>query len=600
MRKICKGLVIIKSKWLMRNSKIDIKKLANECGVFGITTKVLVNRNINTRKDILDFINTDIKNLHNPLLMKDMEKGLDLIVKAIREKRKIVIYGDYDADGVTSTVVLYKALKKCNANMDFHIPNRESEGYGMSKERIKILKDEGAEVILTCDNGISAMEEIDLAKKLGFTVVVTDHHELPFKEMEDGTREYMKPNADAVINPKRSDCNYPFKNLCGAGIAFKFAQGLYEKMDIPVKEANELIEIACIGTICDVVDLVNENRILAKEGLRQITNTSSVGLMALKKVLGIENQDIKSYNIGFQIGPCINATGRLETADLSFEILITENQDRAMELANKLNDLNKERQEMTIKNVEEIIEIIEKDKEYTNKVLVLYKKDVHESIAGIVAGRIKEKYNLPTIVLTGGKEMPKGSGRSIENYNMHEELTKCKELIAKFGGHPMAAGLSIQEENILLLKQKLNEITTLTDEDVTPIVRVDNRLPLEYITFELIEELNKLEPFGKGNEKPLFAEKNIEILEVMILGKEQNTLKLKCKMGTRNLTIDAMGFNKVEKFIELLKENFGVCYKQVLDKPKGLKLDMIFSPAVNEFRGNKNIQLRIEDFRISE
>ena len=584
----------------MRNSKIDIKKLASECGVYGITTKVLVNRNISTRKDILEFINTDIKNLHNPFLMKDMEKGLELIVKAIKEKKKIVIYGDYDADGVTSTVVLYKALKRCNANMDFHIPNRESEGYGMSKERIRILKDEGAEVILTCDNGISAMEEIDLAKELGFIVVVTDHHELPFKESEDGTKEYTKPNADAVINPKRLDCNYPFKNLCGAGIAFKFAQGLYEKMGIPVEEANQLIEIACIGTICDVVDLVNENRILAKEGLRQITNTSSVGLMALKKVLGLENNDIKSYNIGFQIGPCINATGRLETADLSFEILITEDTERAIELANKLNDLNKERQEMTIKNVEEIIEIIEKDKEYTNKVLVLYKKDVHESIAGIVAGRIKEKYNLPTIVLTGGKEMPKGSGRSIENYNMHEELTKCKELIAKFGGHPMAAGLSIKEENIFLLKEKLNKITTLTDEDVTPIVRIDNRLPLEYITFKLIEELNKLEPFGKGNEKPLFAEKNIEILEVMILGKEQNTLKLKCKMGTRNLTIDAMGFNKVEEFIELLKGNFGVCYKQVLEKPKGLKLDMIFSPTVNEFRGNKNIQLRIEDFRISE
>ncbi|WP_461613089.1 single-stranded-DNA-specific exonuclease RecJ [Clostridium sp. Marseille-QA1073] len=587
----------MESKWMLRTTKTDVKSLAKEVGLNPIIVKIMVNREIDTVDKINKFINPTFSQFHDPLLMKDMEKGVSIIKNAIEQGEKIMIYGDYDADGVTSTVILYKALKNCNGNVDFYIPDRENEGYGMCSERIEKIKEDGYNTIISCDNGISALEQVERAKELGMTVVITDHHELPFEDV-GGERVYKMPIADAVINPKRNDCEYPFKNLCGAGIAFKFSCALYEAMGISVESAYDLIEIAGIGTICDVVDLIDENRVIAKKALKLMNNTKNIGLKALKEILNIRNE-MSSYHVGFLIGPCINATGRLETAFLSVDLLLCEDIEKAKELASTLVELNKKRQEMTNDSVEAIVNMVNSSSLINDKVLVAYKEDVHESIAGIVAGRVREKFNVPTIILTKGKEMPKGSGRSIEEYNMFEELIKCKDLLHKFGGHPMAAGLSIKEENIALFREKLNELCELSEEDLIPKIRIDERLPLKYIDFNLIEELRSLEPFGKGNNSPILAEKNIPIERISILGEKKNTLKFRCRISGTNRYIDAICFNKVEEFIEMLKNEYGESYEYMLENPQGLKMDIVFLPSINDYNGNVSIQLKINSFKIS-
>lgn len=592
----------MKKKWMLRRNKLNIKDIAHRAGISETLCTILVNREIYKLQDIEGFLNPSLKKLHNPLLMKDMDKGTEIIKKAIIDKKKIAIYGDYDADGVTSTVILYTALKECKANVIYHIPDRETEGYGMSTDRIEKLKAEGVEVIITCDNGITAIEEVERAKELGMIVVITDHHELPFIENENGEREYVVPKADAIINPKQKDCYYPFKMLCGAGVAFKFAKLLYEKLNINSDKYKEILEFAAIGTICDVVDLKGENRIIAKLGLKNINNTNNLGLRALIKETSLDNKNINSYNVGFIIGPCINATGRLDTAAISVELFLTKDRNRAEELAKNLRNLNSDRQEITMKGVEEIIYAIENSLLKNDKVLVIYKDNIHESIAGIVSGRIKDTYNRPTIVLTKGKEIPKGSGRSIDGYNLFEELMKCKEYIHKFGGHPMAAGLTIEEENIDKLREELNKNCKLKDEDFIPKIRIDKRLPLKEVNLELINSLQCLEPFGKGNSLPILAEKDIKIEGIRILGKDQNTLKLTCRVEETNRRIDAIAFGKVEEFKEDLANIYGEENVQnIIDNPimTGLKLDLIYYPIINEYNGNINIQLKIIDYRIN-
>ncbi len=583
---------------MLKCTGFNVKSLAQEIGINETIVNVLINRGIKTSMDIKKFVDASLKDLYNPFFMIDMDKGVDIIKEAIDMGRKIAIYGDYDADGVTSTVILYKALKRLGGNFIYHIPDREAEGYGMNLERIKLLKEEGVEVILSCDNGISAIDQIAYAKELGMKVVVTDHHELTFKE-ENEERKYILPSADAVINPKRLDCTYPFELLCGAGIAFKFVQALYSVFNIPENETLEFLEYAAIGTICDVVDLVDENRIIAKNGLKLIRNTKNIGLNAIIKETTINKEDINSYHIGFIIGPCINATGRLETAKLSVELLLAEDEELAKDLAIKLHKLNMERQEMTIKSVEEIESIVENSSLKNDKVLVIYKENVHESIAGIAAGRIREKYNLPTIILTKGKEMPKGSGRSIENYNMFEELLKCKDLLDKFGGHPMAAGLSLKEENIELLRRRLNENCALTKEDLIPKISIDRKMKLSEVCVSLIKELNVLEPFGKGNASPVFAERNVGIYKINFIGKDKNTLKFSLKIDGSYNKIDALCFGKGDEFKEYLKQYFGDDYLDIINNPKNLKMDFIFYPNLNDYNGYITPQLRIVDYRIN-
>ncbi|MBD5588103.1 single-stranded-DNA-specific exonuclease RecJ [Clostridium botulinum] len=589
-------------KWMLRRNKLNIRDIANKSGISETLCTVLVNREIYNLEDIKDFLEPSLEKLYNPLLMKDMDKGTEIIKRSIIDKKKIAIYGDYDADGVTSTVILYIALKECEANVIYYIPDRETEGYGMCTERVERLKAEGVEVIITCDNGIAALEQVERAKELGMTLVITDHHELPFIENEKEEREYVVPKADAIINPKQKDCYYPFKMLCGAGIAFKFSKLLYEKLNMNPNKYKELLQFAAIGTICDVVDLKGENRIIAKLGLESINNTNNLGLRALIKETSLNEKNITSYNVGFIIGPCINATGRLDTAALSVELFLAKDIKRAEELAKELRNLNTERQEITMEGVEEITYTIENSSLKNDKVLVIYKENIHESIAGIVSGRIKDAYNRPTIVLTKGKEMPKGSGRSIEGYNLFEELMKCKEYIYKFGGHPMAAGLTIEEKNIDKLREELNKNCNLKDEDFIPKIRIDKRLPLKEVNLELIDSLQCLEPFGKGNSSPILAEKNIKIEGIRILGKDQNTLKLTCRVEDTNKRIDAIAFGKVDEFkrdLENIYEDENV--ENIITNPlmAGLKLDLIYYPMINEYNGNVYTQLRIIDYRIN-
>ncbi|MBE6052598.1 MAG: single-stranded-DNA-specific exonuclease RecJ [Clostridium sartagoforme] len=592
----------MKENWILVNKKESFLKLSEFLNENPLVLRLLANRGIDDITLAKRFLDGTVEDLYNGYLMKDMEKGVAIIKNAILNNKKIIIYGDYDCDGVNSTTILYKALKAVGANYGYYIPNREEEGYGMHSGRIEKLSEEGYEVILTCDNGISAFEQVELAKKLGMEVVITDHHDIPIGEDENGVLKEKAPKAHAVINPKQKDCNYPFKMLCGAGIALKFSKCLFDEFNIDNEKYLDLFQFAAIATVCDVVDLVDENRIIVKKGLELLNESKNYGIEELKKATLLNDKIIEEYHLGFVIGPCINATGRLETADLSVELLITEDRERAKNLANQLSELNTIRQDLTKESTERIINRIEVEKDKSHKVIVAYDENVHESIAGIVAGRVKEKYNMPCIVLTKGKEMPKGSARSIEGYNITQELSKCSELIEKFGGHPMAAGLSIKEENIDLLRRKLNENCMLSDDDLVPVVKIDLPLNINYLDEELIGAIEALRPFGKGNPSPLFAVKDLFIERMWLLGKEKNFLKLRFRfeLNGRMLNIDGISFDKFESFKEDIINKFGeekfieACNTSYLN----IKADVIYYPSINEFNGNRSVQLNIKNIRI--
>ena len=592
----------MKENWILVNKKESFLKLSEFLKENPLVLRLLANRGIDDINLANRFLKGTIEDLYDGYLMKDMKKGVEIIKDAIINNRKIIIYGDYDCDGVNSTTILYKALKVIGANYGYYIPNREEEGYGMHSGRIQKLYEEGYEVILTCDNGISAFEQVELAKELGMEVVITDHHDIPLKEDDNGLLKPSIPKADAIINPKQGDCNYPFKMLCGAGIALKFSKCLFDEFNIEYEKFLDLIQFAAIATVCDVVDLVDENRIIVKKGLEILNESQNYGIQELKNATLLNNKKIEEYHLGFVIGPCINATGRLETADLSVELLITEDRERAKILATQLSELNTIRQDLTKESTERIINRIESEKDKSEKVIVVYDENVHESIAGIVAGRVKEKYNMPCIVLTKGKEMPKGSARSIEGYNITEELSKCSELIEKFGGHPMAAGLSIKEENIVALREKLNKNCILKDEDLIPVVKIDLPLSLNYLNEELIEIIESMRPFGKGNSSPLFAVKDLLIERIWLLGKDKNFLKLRFSFlsNNRKLYIDGISFDKFESFKDDIINIYGeekfneACATSFLN----LKADIIYYPSINEFNGNRNIQLNIKNIRI--
>ncbi|MDY4078123.1 MAG: single-stranded-DNA-specific exonuclease RecJ [Clostridium sp.] len=588
----------MKEKWVAINRKQEFEKLSKETNLHPLMVRLLANRDIKTGKEASLFLNGTINDLHDGSLMKDMKKGVSIIKNAILDKKKIVIYGDYDCDGVCSTTILYKVLQALGANFKYHIPNREDEGYGMNSNRIRKLKEEGVEVILTCDNGISAMEEVRLAKELGMTVVITDHHDIPYVE-EGGKRKNVIPEGDAVINPKQ-DNSYPFKELCGAGIALKFSEQLVKAMGRNFDEFKYLYQFAAMATVCDVVELLDENRIIVKEGLKIINNNPNKGLNELIKVSKLEGKTIGEYHFGFVLGPCVNATGRLETADLSVELLITEDDDRARKLAQKLHELNAKRQDMTEESVERVLEKIKKEKNKDDKVIFVYDEEIHESIAGIVAGRVREYYNLPTIIMTKGKDMPKGSGRSIEGYNMFEELNKCKEYIDKFGGHPMAAGLSVKKENLPLLKKALLSKCELTDEDIIPVIKIDSPISIEKIDESLVCDIESLRPFGKGNNSPLLGAKNLEVTRVFFMGKEGKFMKFRFKNSLTAGYIDGINFDKYEPFKEEFIDKYGEnrFLKLKDDGYGGFNMDIIYYPGINEFNGKRTIQLNIKAFRL--
>lgn len=593
-----------KENWFLKRegtNKDKVKEFMTELSIDELTAKILLNREIETIEEAKKFLNGDIEDFLNPLDMKDMKKAVIRMKNAIEKGEKITIYGDYDCDGVISTTILYKGLKECGANFNFHIPDRESEGYGMNCDRVKILKEEGTQLIITCDNGIAAFEEIELAMNLGMDVILTDHHDIQLVEKENGEKEFMVPSAYAVVNPHQSDCNYKFKYLCGAGIAFKFILALYKEMNMDMDKAMKLIEFCAIATVCDIVDLKDENRIIVKRGLELLNNSNNIGINALKKACNLEDKKVTAYHLGFVIGPCINATGRLETASLAVELLITENKLRAEELAKELVELNERRKELTERSVEEVIEQIEKEKLYNDKVILVYNSNIHESIAGIVAGRVKERYNLPTIVMTKGKDMPKGSARSIEGYDMFKELSKCKSLMEKFGGHPMAAGLSAKEENLPKIRKMLNDICELTDEDVVPKVRIDAPVLLNQVTVDLVSRIEKLEPFGKSNPSPVLAAKSVLVTGIQTMGTEKTHLKFACLDPNTNKRIPALWFNMADEFQIMFDDKFGIGAFERASAGGSVrfKIDIIYKPSINEFRGNVSTQIIISNLRLS-
>ena len=537
------------------------------------------------------------KYLHSPKTMKDVVIAVDIIKRKIQENKKIRIIGDYDVDGIISVFILYTALKKCGANVDYEIPDRIKDGYGINENIVKVAYDEGVDTIITCDNGISAIDQIQYAKDLGLTVIVTDHHDVPFIE-EDGVRTFLSSQADAIINPKQIECEYKFKSICGAGVAFKLMEALYEEIGMDKEECYKLIEFVAIATVCDVVDLIDENRIFVKNGLEMLNNSKNIGINALKKACGLEDKEITAYHLGFVIGPCLNASGRLDSAKKGLELLLMEDDEEAKNLAQEIVDLNDARKNMTKEGVDRAINIIDSTDINNDKILVVYIPDIHESLAGIVAGRVKEQYNKPTIILTKSEEGVKGSARSIEEYNMFEGLLACKELLDKFGGHPMAAGLSLQEDKVDELRIALNNKCELTDEDLTRKIMIDSSLPLEYLNLHLIEELNVLEPFGKGNSKPVFGVRDAKITKAMLLGKDKNVLKLKL-LTNNNITIDAMIFNDLENFESKIIEKYG---NEELDNlynksNNNIPMDFTFYPSINEWNGNKSIQIVVNGIR---
>ena len=584
-------------KWLLRNRKVDLKAMSEKYKISQLLCKLMVNRDIIDENIINSYINPVYKYLHSPKTMKDVVIAVDIIKRKIQENKKIRIIGDYDVDGIISVFILYTALKKCGANVDYEIPDRIKDGYGINENIVKVAYDEGVDTIITCDNGISAIDQIQYAKDLGLTVIVTDHHDVPFIE-EDGVRTFLSSQADAIINPKQIECEYKFKSICGAGVAFKLMEALYEEIGMDKEECYKLIEFIAIATVCDVVDLIDENRIFVKNGLEMLNNSKNIGINALKKACGLEDKEITAYHLGFVIGPCLNASGRLDSAKKGLELLLMEDDEEAKNLAQEIVDLNDARKNMTKEGVDRAINIIDSTDINNDKILVVYIPDIHESLAGIVAGRVKEKYNKPTIILTKSEEGVKGSARSIEEYNMFEGLLACKELLDKFGGHPMAAGLSLQEDKVDELRKALNNKCELTDEDLTRKIMIDSSLPLEYLNLHLIEELNVLEPFGKGNSKPVFGVRDAKITKAMLLGKDKNVLKLKL-LTNNNITIDAMIFNDLENFESKIIEKYG---NEGLDNlynksNNNIPMDFTFYPSINEWNGNKSIQIVVNGIR---
>ena len=567
-------------KWMVYNKKADFQKIGSEFGIDPVIARLIRNRDIQDMKEIRSYLYGTLAEIPSPWKLKDMERAVQILQKKITQKKKIRIIGDYDIDGVTATCILLKGLKRLNANVDTYIPDRVKDGYGMHEQLIDKALEDGIDTILTCDNGIAAAAEIEYAKKEGLTVIVTDHHDIPFRDTEDG-RIWIIPKADAVVNPKQNDCLYPNKNICGTVVAWKLIWALYERLEIDSDEIWDFLELAAIATVGDVMDLQGENRIIVKEGLKKLSSTSFEGLKALICVNNLEGAEITAYHVGFVIGPCINASGRLDTAARSLELLLADNMEDAMKLADDLYDLNQSRKAMTEQGKEQAIQSIEENNLGKDRVLVVYLPDCHESLAGIIAGRIREAYNKPVFVLTKGADGVKGSGRSIEAYSMYEELVKCSDLLTQFGGHPMAAGLSMEEKNVELFRRRLNDNCTLTEQDLIPKIMIDVPMPISYLSKKLTEQLKVLEPFGKGNSKPLFAQKNLRAVGIRVFGRNRNVAKM-LLIDENGIKMDAVYFGEAQEFVDFVQAHDTI--------------SVTYYPEINVFQGRENLQVVIKNY----
>ena len=568
-------------RWFITMKKADFNRIGEKYHISPIVARLIRNRDI-IGDDAIDFyLNGTIADLYDGMLMKDMDRAVEILAEKIREEMRIRVIGDYDIDGVNATYILQEGLSGLGADVDTDIPDRIKDGYGLNRMLIDRAIDDGVDTIVTCDNGIAAAEEIAYAKENGLTVVVTDHHEVPYIEM-DGEKEYILPKADAVVDPHRPDCGYPFKGLCGAAVAYKLVEALYNVMQRDPEDVDYLMENVAIATVGDVMDLIGENRIFVKQGLEMLKRTQNPGLKALIECTGIDVDRLNTYHIGFVIGPCINASGRLDTAKRALELLNARTRRDAVMLAEDLKALNDSRKEMTERGVAEAINLIETTSLKDDRVLVVYLPDCHESIAGIIAGRIRERYYRPVFVLTKAEEGVKGSGRSIEAYDMFAQMCRCRALFTKFGGHKLAAGLSLEEGNVQRFRETINALCDLTEEDLQEKVSIDMQLPFPYITEQLVQELELLEPFGKGNPKPLFAGKDLRVISPRIFGKNRNVLKCRLE-DTQGNQMEAVYFGDVEKCLKTMEE------KKVMA--------FTYYPSVNEYMGRRTIQVTIVDYQ---
>ncbi len=584
-------------RWVLLRKGADFEAIGKKYQISPRLACLIRNRDVIGEEAVDRYLNGTISDLYDGMLMKDMDKAIDILKEKILEDKKIRVIGDYDIDGVNATYILLEGLERLGADVDSDIPDRISDGYGLNRHLVERAYEAGVDTLITCDNGIAAADEIAYGKEMGMTVIVTDHHEVPFDE-HDGEKRYRIPPADAVMDPKQPDCLYPFKGLCGAAVAYKMMEALWESMGKDSADLDDLIENVAIATIGDVMDLEDENRIFVKEGLQMLRRTKNPGLKALIECTGIDKNSLNSYHIGFVLGPCINASGRLDTAKRALELLRAGTQKEADILAGDLKALNDSRKDMTEEAVKQAEEQVETTTISKDKVLVVYLPDCHESLAGIVAGRIRENYYKPVFVLTDAEEGVKGSGRSIDGYHMYEELNKCKEFLTKFGGHRLAAGLSLPKENVGKFREMLNKNCTLTEEEMKEKVTIDMEMPFGCVTEGLVKELELLEPFGKGNTKPVFAARDVTLLGARILGKNRNVLKLQVQ-DVNGCRIEAMLFHHADDFLGKLEEQYGKTEVEALLKGRGrqIRISMTYYPDINEYMGKKTPQIVVTHYR---
>ena len=569
------------AKWFVYNKSADFKRIGEKYNIDQVVARVLINRDV-AENDMAEYLNPAPEHLHDGSQMQDMFRGVSLIKNSIDNKYKIRIIGDYDVDGIQSTYILHQGLLRLGAVVDYAIPDRVEDGYGINTSMVDKAHSEGVETIITCDNGIAAMDAIELAKEYNMTVVITDHHEIPYEDTDEG-RKFILPPADAVINPHRQDCNYPFEKLCGAAVAWKFIEQLYIACGLSKDEAYVFVENAAFATVCDVMELVGENRTIVKLGLERLNNTQNLGLDTLIKRCKLENTNLSAYHLGFVLGPCLNASGRLDSATVAIELLESTSPIEAARLAEKLQSLNEERKNMTEMGIRIAEETILNEGMKNDVVLVVYLPAVHESVAGIIAGRIRERFERPVFILVDAADEDgvKGSGRSLDGYSMYDKMCECRDLLDKFGGHPKAAGLSLKRENVDILRQRLNEQAGVTLEDLEPRIHIDVPMPFGYISAKLIKDLDLLEPFGNGNSKPIFAQKNVRILSHKSIGKTGQYKKLVLQDQQGN-NIDALYFGDADRFDEVYAA-------------KGGSMDVLYYPQINEFRGVASLQIVVTD-----
>ena len=590
------------SKWMVYGKKADFKAIGDRFGVDQVVARIARNRGNETEQDFDMYFNKTTDSIHNPALLKDSVKAVDILAKKIKDGRKIRIVGDYDIDGVCSTTILLKGLKAAGAQVDYRVPERVADGYGININIIDEAIDAGIDTILTCDNGISAMEQVAYGKDKGLTIIITDHHSIPFELTDDGvTKHFLIPPADAVVDANQEDCQYPFKYMCGAGVVYQLIRMLFMRVEYPDFEfstgdtdcnfhnhlsdekkrlLNELRQLAAIATVGDIVDLLDENRQIVKYGLSTMEDTDNMGIRALAEACQVDLGKLSSYHIGFILGPCLNASGRLDTARKAVDLLNTQSWDEAVRLSQELKALNDERKDITEKGFAEAVNLIENSSLLNDKVLVVYLPDCHESIAGLIASRVKERYYRPTFVITDSSDGAKGSGRSIEGYNMAEELNRVRHLLTKFGGHPMAAGLSLEKDRIDEFRKTINDNMILPEDTFIPVRWIDVPMPLGYVTYNLIQQINSLEPFGKGNEKPVFADRDLLVKNARIVGKNNNVLQLTLEDGQGNI------FK-------------GIKFNSSIDEVPvtGQKIGIVYYPDINEFNGTRSIQFVISEWK---